>query len=105
MCLALTGYAYFGYGVLLWICVYIRKQSIQKADYTPAVSIIIAARNEAANLPSKMENLRMLDYPKERLEIVVASDGSTDRTAEILLEQPPPVALVFLKSPAAKRAL
>jgi poly-beta-1,6-N-acetyl-D-glucosamine synthase len=106
VCLALTGYAYFGYAVLLWICVSLRKQSIQKADYTPDVSIIIAARNEEANLPSKMENLRMLDYPKEQLEIVVTSDGSTDRTAEILLAQPPPVVPILLEESGGKaRAL
>ncbi|NYF90947.1 glycosyltransferase family 2 protein [Tunturiibacter empetritectus] len=106
ICLALTGYAYFGYAVLLSICVYLRKQSIRKADYTPGVSIIMAARNEEVNLPSKLENLRMLNYPKEQFEIVVASDGSTDRTAEILLEQSPPVVAILLEESGGKaRAL
>ncbi|WP_433984733.1 glycosyltransferase [Tunturiibacter empetritectus] len=105
ICLALTAYAYFGYAVLLSIWVYFRRQSIRKTDYTPDVSILIAARNEEANLPSKLENLRMLNYPKARLEIVVASDGSTDRTAEILLEQPPLLSQFCLKSPAARLVL
>ena len=106
ICLALTAYAYFGYAVLLSIWVSLRRQPIQKADYTPDVSILIAARNEEANLPSKLENLRMLNYPKARLEIVVASDGSTDRTAEILLEQPPPVVPILLEESGGKaRAL
>jgi poly-beta-1,6-N-acetyl-D-glucosamine synthase len=44
--------------------------------------VIVAARNEAARLPGRIENLLALDYPADRLEIVVVSDGSTDRTAQ-----------------------
>jgi len=102
VCFVLTAYGYFGYAVWLSICVHLRRQSIAKADYLPTVSVIMAARNEEANLPSKMENLRMLNYPKEQLEIVVASDGSTDRTAEILLEQSPPVVAIVLKESGGK---
>jgi biofilm PGA synthesis N-glycosyltransferase PgaC len=106
VCFVLTAYAYFGYAVWLSICVHLRRRSIDKANYMPTVSVIMAARNEQANLPSKMENLRMLNYPKEHLEIVVASDGSTDRTAEILLEQSPPIVAVVLKESGGKaRAL
>jgi cellulose synthase/poly-beta-1,6-N-acetylglucosamine synthase-like glycosyltransferase len=48
------------------------------------VSIIIAARNEEKYIQSKIENLTKLDYPKEKLEIIVVSDGSTDNTNDIL---------------------
>jgi poly-beta-1,6-N-acetyl-D-glucosamine synthase len=84
--LALAAYAYFGYAIWLWIFVRFRTRPVKCAPMTPTVSIVIAARNEEANLPAKLENLYCLDYPKDLLQIVIASDGSTDRTAEILHE-------------------
>jgi poly-beta-1,6-N-acetyl-D-glucosamine synthase len=83
-CLVLIGYTYFGYAVWLWLSVRLRRQPILQSPITPTVSIIIAARNEEASLPAKLENLRRLDYPQQQLQIIVASDGSTDRTANIL---------------------
>jgi cellulose synthase/poly-beta-1,6-N-acetylglucosamine synthase-like glycosyltransferase len=87
LCLALVAYTYFGYAVWLWILVRLHRRPVHQGPILPAVSIIIAARNEEANLPAKLENLRHLDYPQDRLQIVIASDGSTDRTADILREQ------------------
>jgi cellulose synthase/poly-beta-1,6-N-acetylglucosamine synthase-like glycosyltransferase len=87
VCLALIGYAYFGYAGWLWLCARLRPRPIQKGFFTPRVSILIAARNEEANLPAKLQNLQQLDYPNELLQVVIASDGSTDRTASILLGQ------------------
>jgi cellulose synthase/poly-beta-1,6-N-acetylglucosamine synthase-like glycosyltransferase len=60
-----------------------RVGSLDKQDL-PCVSIVMAAHNEEFYLPMKLENLGLLDYPSEKLEIVVVSDGSTDRTVEIL---------------------
>lgn len=54
-----------------------------EADITPPLTIIIAAHNEAADLPAKLQNVLAVDYPSERLEVIVASDGSTDRTVEL----------------------
>src|SRR5690606_11676330 len=48
------------------------------------VSLIIAAYNEAQNIAAKIDNSLALDYPREKLEIVIASDGSTDGTDEIV---------------------
>jgi cellulose synthase/poly-beta-1,6-N-acetylglucosamine synthase-like glycosyltransferase len=48
------------------------------------VSIVVAARNEAARLPARLDNLLALDYPGERRQIVVVSDGSTDGTLGVL---------------------
>jgi len=87
ICFALTGYAYFGYAVWLAICVRLRSRPVLRKHFTPDVSIVIAARNEEANLLAKLQNLRLLDYPKDRLQIVIVSDGSTDRTADILREE------------------
>jgi cellulose synthase/poly-beta-1,6-N-acetylglucosamine synthase-like glycosyltransferase len=96
LCFFLTAYAYFGY--LIWLQIYVRlhPQPVIKKAITPSVSIVIAARNEEANLPAKIENLRRLAYPQDRLQIVIASDGSTDRTPEILREQAPFVLPVIL---------
>lgn len=95
-CLALTAYAYFGYILWLWLYVRLQKRPVLQRPITPDISIIIAARNEEANLPAKLENLRRLDYPQDRLQIVIASDGSTDRTADILREQIPYIVPVIL---------
>lgn len=96
LCFVLTGYAYFGYAA--WLAIYVRlhKRPILKRPITPNISIIIAARNEEANLPAKLTNLRQLDYPQDHLQIIIASDGSTDRTPEILREQIPYILPVIL---------
>jgi poly-beta-1,6-N-acetyl-D-glucosamine synthase len=106
LCLLLVSYTYFGYAVWLLLCVRLRRRPIQKGSFTPSVSIVIAARNEEANLPAKLENLSLLDYPPELLEIVIASDGSTDRTASLLREQATTIVAVILDEPNGKaRAL
>ena len=84
LCFALITYTYFGYAVWLWLRVRLHRRPILQSPITPTVSIVIAARNEEASLPAKLENLRNLNYPQEQLQIIVASDGSTDRTASIL---------------------
>lgn len=83
-CLALMGYTYLGYP--LWLCLRnrMRPRPVRRRDVLPTVSMVIAAHNEAAVLPAKLASLGELDYPAERLEIVVASDGSTDGTEKIL---------------------
>ena len=56
---------------------------MKSEDWTPTVSVIIAAYNEERDLAAKLENTLALDYPKEQLEIIVTSDCSSDRTDEI----------------------
>ena len=87
--LALIAYVYAGYPVLLGVwakCVGNRRHTAVPPAPTalPFVSIIIAARNEARRLPARVENLLASDYPTDRLQIIVASDGSTDDTVEAL---------------------
>ena len=55
-----------------------------RGPHTPTVSLIISAYNEEEAIAAKLENTLELDYPQDRLEIIVASDGSTDRTDEIV---------------------
>ena len=76
-------YTYAGYPALLLIVSRLRPRPIRRAAWTPAVSVIITAYNEERDLAAKLENTLALDYPPERLEIIVASDCSTDRTDEI----------------------
>ena len=64
----------------------LRPRPVRKDDATPDVSVIVAAHDEEDVIARRVENLLELDYPPERLEIVVASDGSTDRTDEIVEE-------------------
>ena len=84
LCLGLIAYAYCGYAMWLQLLVYVRRRPILQGKISPNVSIVIAARNEEANLPAKLKNLDSLDYPRERMQIIIASDGSTDRTVAIL---------------------
>jgi len=79
-------YVYGGYPMLLSIVIYLRRRSIRRElDYfeVPSVSVIVAAYNEEKSIGRRIKNLREQDYPKDKLEIIVASDGSTDKTVEI----------------------
>jgi cellulose synthase/poly-beta-1,6-N-acetylglucosamine synthase-like glycosyltransferase len=76
-------YAYIGYAAVVFILSRFRSKSIIRSDIEPTVTIIITAFNEEKNLRSKIENTLLLDYPAEKLEIIIASDGSTDATDEI----------------------
>jgi cellulose synthase/poly-beta-1,6-N-acetylglucosamine synthase-like glycosyltransferase len=100
--LALLAYAYFGYAILLWLQVRIRQRPTLHSSITPTVTIVIAARNEEENLPAKLDNLRKLDYPQDRLQIVIVSDGSTDRTSDILREHSAMIFPVILESTCGK---
>ena len=98
----LVAYAYIGYVIWLWLQVQVRRKPFLQNSKIRDVSIIIAARNEEANLPLKLENLRCLDYPHDHMQIVVASDGSTDRTAAILEENNSTVVPVILERSGGK---
>ena len=61
----------------------VRGRPVRGGDALPTVTVIIAAHNEESVIARRVENLRGLDYPSDRLEIVVTSDGSTDATEEL----------------------
>ena len=97
----LSGYAYFGYPLVLYF--FARARPILKQAVTPSVSIVIAARNEEATLRAKLESLcSRLRYPQELTQIIVVSDGSTDRTAAILGEFVPAVLPILLAESGGK---
>jgi cellulose synthase/poly-beta-1,6-N-acetylglucosamine synthase-like glycosyltransferase len=97
LCFLVTGYAYFGYAIWLWLYAHLQRRPILCNSITPTLSIIIAARNEEASLPTKLENLRLLNYPPDRIQIVIASDGSTDQTATLLRENAASIVPVILE--------
>jgi cellulose synthase/poly-beta-1,6-N-acetylglucosamine synthase-like glycosyltransferase len=80
---ALLFYTYAGYPLLLALVSRVRPRPVRQAEWTPHVSVIITAYNEERDLAAKLENTLALDYPAEKLEIIIASDCSTDRTDEI----------------------
>ena len=96
----ITAYAYIGYA--LWLFFFMRRTPVHRDFAVRDVSVIIAARNEENNLPSKLDNLRQTDYPRENLQIIVASDGSTDRTADILEDSRQEVYPVILEHSQGK---
>src|SRR5437879_2712738 len=76
-------YTYVGYPLLLALVSTLRPRTIQRGNYAPPVTVIITAYNEERALAAKLENTLALDYPRALLEVIVASDCSTDRTDEI----------------------
>lgn len=83
-CWVLLAYTYVGYAFWLKLRTVWRTQLVHSAAITPRISIVLAVRNEARRLHSKLENLRTLLYPPEKIEIIVVSDGSTDETNSLL---------------------
>lgn len=81
--------AYGGYPAWLYLRSRFRARPVHPAPITPNVSIIIAVHNGAKFLAAKLQNLCELDYPSDRMEIVVVSDGSTDDTNRILADHAP----------------
>jgi len=86
-CLALVVYMYAGYPLLLFLLGSLRRgQARLRPARLPRVSLIISAYNEEDVIREKILNSLSLDYPRGRLDIIVASDGSTDRTTAIANE-------------------
>lgn len=77
-------YCYLGYPLLVWVISHFLHRAVKKTENKPLVSVILSVFNEEAVAAIKIENLLSLDYPSEKLEILVGSDGSTDKTVEIL---------------------
>jgi cellulose synthase/poly-beta-1,6-N-acetylglucosamine synthase-like glycosyltransferase len=82
--LFLVAYAYAGYPALIFMLSRIFPRPVRKADITPKVSLIITAYNEERDIAAKLENTLALDYPPDKLEIIVASDCSSDHTDDIV---------------------
>lgn len=77
-------YCYFGYPFLLWAMAKIRPDPVHKTEYEPTVSVVLSVWNEEDVIEAKLQNLLSLDYPKEKIEFLIGSDGSTDKTVSII---------------------
>jgi len=80
----LIAYTYVGYMVWLWLWARLRPWPVKRAAQEPLVSVVMVVRNEEQVLEGKLQNLLELDYPPDCCQVVVVSDGSTDRTEAIL---------------------
>lgn len=76
-------YTYIGYPLLVAAISKLLPCKLHRAEHQPTVTIIVTAYNEERHLAAKLDNTLALDYPRELLEIIVASDCSSDRTDEI----------------------
>ena len=86
MCIFLVVFAYFGYPLTLMMINRFHHKTSRKARHQPYVTLIITAYNEEKRIREKLENTLKLEYPREQLQVVVASDGSTDATNGIVEE-------------------
>ncbi len=78
-----TFFVYFGYPVILYIKSLTHTKPIEKGDIYPTISLLISAFNEEEIIEEKLLNSLELDYPEDKLTIIISSDGSTDRTVDI----------------------
>jgi len=79
-------YTYLGYPIFLYFIAQLSSRKVKKADIEPSVTYLISAYNEETNIRDKLKDVLSLDYPKEKLEIIVVSDASSDKTDEIVRE-------------------
>lgn len=91
--LFIVWYSYLGYGMLLYVMVWFKKllRKIPKSfdnTYVPMVSLVVAAYNEEEFIHTKIKNTLELDYPKDKLQVIFITDGSSDATPDIIRNSP-----------------
>lgn len=79
-------YTYIGYPLLVYLVSLLRPLKVKRSKIEPTVTVIITAYNEEKDIRTKLENTLQIEYPKDKIDILVASDGSTDKTDEIVKE-------------------
>ena len=111
VCLLIVFYTYLGYGILLYIIIRVKRLFCGKPqeavlpadDELPTMTLMICAYNEEDVVAEKMENTLALDYPKDKFRIMWVTDGSNDRTNELLAAYPE-VDIVFSPERRGKTA-
>lgn len=83
-CAAVIAYVYLGYPLALRLGLLGRRTAPLTSPIRPFISVIVAAHNEESVIELKLKNLLASEYPRERMEILIGSDGSSDRTEEIV---------------------
>lgn len=84
-CTAAIAYVYVGYPLLVYVVSRLRPRPVAKSAFESFVTILITAYNEEKDIAAKLQNTLQIDYPKEKLEILVVSDCSNDRTDKIVV--------------------
>lgn len=84
--IGVLAYVYVGYPLVVYFAGLILARPVRRGEIEPTVTILITAFNEESAIAEKLANTLAIEYPKDKLEILVASDGSTDRTDEIVKE-------------------
>jgi poly-beta-1,6-N-acetyl-D-glucosamine synthase len=79
----LLAYVHVGYPAAAWMRALLRPLRHTRAPFEPVISVVVVAHNEAQRIASRLDNLLALDYPRDRMEIILASDGSSDDTVDI----------------------
>lgn len=106
LAVAVLVYTYFGYPIVIGILARLRPaQRKEDPDYVPTVTACIPVFNAVSYLPAKVESLLGLDYPKDKLEVLLFSDGSTDDTvlvARQLAERDPRVKVIVSEARRGK---
>lgn len=93
ICIFIILYTYLGYGLLLYVLLKIKrvlfaKKQLKVELYTPSLTIIVAAYNEAYCIEEKIKNTLALNYPADKIEYIFITDGSTDETPQIVAKYP-----------------
>lgn len=95
LCMAIVVYTYVGYGIVLYLLVFIKRLATKAQpleditdDCLPEVTLMVCAYNEEDIIAAKMDNTRRLDYPADRLHLVWVTDGSNDNTNSLLAAYP-----------------
>ena len=100
---SLIFFAYAGYPICLYLRARIWPRPVRRGSALPSVTILIAVHNEEKFLSAKLNNLARVEYPADRLQIVVVSDGSTDASNKILAARKnPPLQAVILDEQGGK---
>lgn len=110
-CLLIVFYTYIGYGIILYIIIRLKrlfrgkpqKTALPSDEELPTMTLMICAYNEEDVVAEKMENTLAIDYPKDKFRIMWVTDGSNDRTNE-LLKAYPEVDIVFSPERRGKSA-
>jgi cellulose synthase/poly-beta-1,6-N-acetylglucosamine synthase-like glycosyltransferase len=111
-CVILVFYTYIGYGMLLFLLLKLKQLFGQRQlepilpldEKLPNMTLMICAYNEQDVIPEKMENIRQLDYPRDKLCVMWVTDGSNDRSNELLEAYGDEIKLVFSPERRGKAA-